>query len=343
MALLQVAIVGATGLVGREFIAVLEEREFPIAEILFFGSENSAGEILEFQGKDVEVQLLTEENIKKASVDIAFFSAGGIVSKQFAPLFVEQGATVIDNSSAFRMDDAVPLIVPKVNGDVLDSFPKRGIIANPNCSTIQMMHFLDIINDIYALKRITVSTYQSVSGAGMKGIDELQKQTLSLLSGGGPGEVSAFPQRIAYNVIPHIGAFLPDGQTEEEMKMVVESRKILQLPELMVDVTTVRVPVFHGHSEAVTCHCEDAIDIEVVRDEIRDNPRLQLADDIEELLYPTTVDVVGKDEISIGRLRYGNGGKDERVLQAWIVADNLRTGAALNAVMIAERLLEARG
>lgn len=343
MTLLKVALVGATGLVGREFITVLEEREFPIAEILFFGSENSADEILEFQGNDIEVQLLTEKSIKKAAVDIAFFSAGGLVSKQFAPLFVKQGATVIDNSSAFRMDDAVPLIVPNVNGDILDSFPKCGIIANPNCSTIQIMHFLDIINEIYGLKRITVATYQSVSGAGMKGIDELQKQTLSLLSGNGAGKVSTFPQRIAYNVIPHIGAFLPDGQSEEEVKMAVESRKILQLPELMVDVTTVRVPVFHGHSEALTCHCEDAIDIEVVREEIRENTRLQLVDDIEELLYPTTIDVVGKDEIAIGRLRYGNGGKDEHVMQAWIVADNLRTGAALNAVMIAERLLEARG
>ncbi|MCK5808767.1 aspartate-semialdehyde dehydrogenase [bacterium] len=343
MNLFKVAIVGAAGLVGREFLAILEERKFPIAELVLFGSENSSGEILEFRNKSIQIELLNEENIEKAGVDIAFFSAGALVSQQFSPSFVKSGATVIDNSSAFRMDAAVPLIVPTVNGELLDSFPASGIIANPNCSTIQLMDFLSIVNEIYALTRITVDTYQSVSGAGIKGIDELQKQTLSLLSGSGAGESAVFPQRIAYNVIPHIGAFRPNGQSEEEMKMVLESRKILQLPDLKVDVTTVRVPVFHGHSEAVTCHCEHAVDIDAIKDDIISHPRLKLLDDIDELLYPTTVDVVGKDAIAIGRLRYGNGGEDEHVLQAWVVADNLRTGAALNAIMIAERLVEARG
>ncbi len=342
MGLLKVAVVGATGMVGREFLSIMKERSFPVADITLFASERSAGEFLEYDHKDIKVSLLSEDAIKNASFDIAFFSAGALVAKQFAPLFVKAGATVIDNSSAFRMEEDIPLIVPTVNGDELADCASPGIIANPNCSTIQLTHFLHIVDELYKLERVTVDTYQSVSGAGMKGIDELQKQTVSLLNGQGAGDIKAFPQRIAYNIIPHIGPFRSDGYSEEEMKVVRESRKILHLPDLKVDVTAARVPVFHGHSEAVTCLCAYAADLAVIRDEINEHPRLRLLDDPEELLYPTTVDIVGEDEIAIGRLRYGNGGEDEQVVQAWIVADNLRTGAALNAVMIAEKLQEVK-
>lgn len=334
-----IAVVGATGLVGREFFALLAERDFPVKDVYPFASERSLGESVMFGDRDVDVLVLNEENFEKVTPDIVFFSAGGLVAKKWAPLFAEKGAFVIDNSSAFRMDNDVALIVPEVNGRLIDKMKKGTIIANPNCSTIQMVLFLDALNKLYGLNRVSVSTYQSVSGAGKKGINELQNQVTDLFSGKMP-EPAVFPQRIAFNVIPHIGAFNPDGYCEEEIKMINESRKILSLPNLEVDVTTVRVPVFYSHSEVVTADLDDDADLDDVRKFLAKTDGIRLFDDFEELLYPTPADASGTDAVFIGRLRFGNGGKNKNRVSAFVVADNVRKGAALNGLQIAETIIK---
>lgn len=332
---LNVAIVGATGLVGQEFITILEERDFPIKELYPFASENSLGETIEFRNKEIDVIPLTEVTARSNKVDIALFSAGSAVALQMGPVFAETGAYVIDNSSAFRMDDNIPLIVPEVNGHVIKDYNSK-IIANPNCSTIQMVPFLKTVNDLFKIKRVVVSTYQSVSGAGKNGIDELKDQVMALFSG---KDVSpkVFPQRIAFNLIPQIGAFYPDGYCEEEVKMINETRKILSIPDLDIDVTTVRVPTFFSHAESVTIDLVKNCDLSVLRQKINDHPEMVLMDDFEQLLYPTLLDSSGKNEVFIGRLRTGRESKKR--LQAWVVADNVRKGAAYNAVRIAETLI----
>ncbi len=341
MALYNVAVVGATGAVGREFVNLLEERKFPLAKLYLFASERSLGQSIEFNGRDLDVTPLTEENIKSLDIDFAFFSAGAIVATKFAPLFAEKGAVVIDNSSAFRMDDKIPLVVPEVNGELIEFAKKGTIIANPNCSTIQMVPFLQIVEELYGIESVVVSTYQSVSGAGQKGIDELREQVQRLFNAQGVTP-SVFPQRIAFNLIPQIGSFYPDGYTQEEKKMIYESRKILDLPELDIEVTTVRVPIFYAHAETVLVTLKHDADLGILRDEINEKLHLKLMDDIELIEYPTPADAGGENEIFIGRLRYGGDGRNKKRLHAWIVADNLKKGAALNGIQIAEKIAGGR-
>lgn len=332
---LNVAIVGATGLVGQEFITILEERNFPVKELFPFASERSIGETVEFHKREIDVIPLAEETIKSRKIDIALFSAGAAVALDMGPVFAENGAWVIDNSSAFRMDDKVPLVVPEVNGHVIKEYNSR-IIANPNCSTIQLVPYLKILNDLFKIKRVVVSTYQSVSGAGRNGIDELRDQVSALFSGRSVSS-KTFPQRIAFNLIPQIGPFYTDGYCEEEVKMINESRKILSIPDLDLDVTTVRVPTFFSHAETVTVDLQKTCDLDLLRTEIGSQSEMVLMDDFEQLLYPTLLDSSGKDEVFIGRLRLGR--ENKKRVQAWVVADNVRKGAAYNAIRIAETLI----
>jgi len=330
-----VAIVGATGLVGQEFISVLEERKFPVNELIPYASERSLGETVKFRNREIDVVPMTVESIQSKNIDIALFSAGSAIALEFAPVFAQKGVYVIDNSSAFRMNDSVPLIVPEVNGDLVTPDGSK-IIANPNCSTIQLVYFLKVVNDLFKIKKVVVSTYQSVSGAGKKGIDELREQVTALFSGRSVTP-AAFPQRIAFNLIPQIGYFHSDGYCEEEVKMINESRKILSIPDLDFDVTTVRVPTFFSHAETVYVDLEKKCDVELVRNKISEHPEMVLMDDFEQLIYPTLIDSSGKNEVFIGRLRTGR--EDGKRLSAWIVADNVRKGAAYNAVRIAETLI----
>lgn len=332
---MNVAIVGATGLVGQEFITILEERKFPVAELYPFASERSLGETVSFHKKEIDVIPLTEEAVRSRKIDIALFSAGSGVALETGPLFAECGAWVIDNSSAFRMHEDVPLVVPEVNGDAIAKYNSK-IIANPNCSTIQLVPYLKILNDLFKIKRVVASTYQSVSGAGKNGIDELREQVTSLFSGRSVNPSKTFPQRIAFNLIPQIGPFYTDGYCEEEIKMINESRKILSIPDLDIDVTTVRVPTFFSHAETVTVDLQKNCDLELLRKEISSNPEMVLMDDFEQLLYPTLLDSSGRNEVYIGRLRTGR--ENKKRVQAWVVADNVRKGAAYNAIRIAEIL-----
>lgn len=334
-----VTIVGATGLVGKEFLSILESRNFPVKTLTLFASERSEGETLRFKGKDIPVNKTSEENIRKNHCDFAFFSAGAVVSKQFAEVFSERGTTVIDNSSAFRMEKNIPLVVPEVNGKPFATERSPGIIANPNCSTIQMIPVLKMTDELFGLKSLVVSTYQSVSGSGMKGIDELSRQTSELFKGRG-ATPSTFPQRISFNTIPQIGPFYPDGYTSEERKMIEETRKILSMPDLPVDVTAVRVPVFYGHGETLTVFTEKDAAIDLFRKKLKGTPPLELMDDIENLEYPTPADAAGRDSIFVGRIRHGNGGQNKKSMNMWITADNVRIGAALNAIKIAEQFTE---
>ncbi len=330
-----VAVIGATGAVGQELLAILEERAFPVGELTAYASERSFGKTVEFKHKEYDITVLTEESVK--AVDFAFFSSGATISKAFAPLFAAKGAFVIDKSSAFRMDKDIPLIVPEVNGHLLRDLKKGSIVANPNCSTIQLVPFLKVLHDGWGLKRVVVSTYQSVSGAGQKGIEELHEQVTDLFASR-EFKPKVFPQRIAFNIIPHIDKFHPDGYTEEEKKLMAESRKILDLPSLDIDATAARVPVFYSHSESVLAELEREVDLTDLRTAIEDKAGLSLMDDFESLLYPTPADAAGKDDIFIGRLRYG-GGTDKHRINAWVVADNIRKGAALNGVQIAETII----
>ena len=322
-----VAIVGATGNVGIKFLEILEERKFPVKELYLFASKRSAGKTLKFKGEDVLVEELCEANIENKKIDFALFSAGGSVSLEFAPIFAKHGAVVIDNSSAWRMDKEVPLVVPEVNPE--DVKWHKGIIANPNCSTIQAMVALKPLYDKYGIKRIVYSTYQAVSGAGIQGILDLQE-----------GTTKKFPYPILGNVIPHIDVFLDNGYTKEEIKMIEETKKILHDDNLRITATTVRVPVLNAHSESINVELNSEFELENVIDLFNSSKGIIVHDDVENLKYPTPLELSGKDEVFVGRIRrdfsLDNG------LNLWVVADNIRKGAALNAIQIAEILINEK-
>ncbi len=328
-----VAVVGATGAVGNEMIAVLEEREFPVERLRLFASERSLGVKLNFKGEEVSVETLSEESFK--GIDIALFSAGAERSKIWAPVAAKSGCVVVDNSSQWRMDPEVPLVVPEVNAHDLKWH--KGIIANPNCSTIQMVVALKPIHDVAKIKRVVVTTFQAVSGTGKKAMDELLKQTVDLLNFK-EIKIEVYPHQIAFNVLPHIDKFLENAYTKEEMKMVNETKKIMGDPSIRVTATTVRVPVFRGHSESVNIETEKKLTADEVRELLRKAPGVAVIDNPEKNEYPLPIYASGKDEVFVGRIR-----EDESIdngINMWIVSDNLRKGAALNAVQIAEELIK---
>ncbi len=324
-----VAVVGATGLVGRKMIQVLEERRFPVKQLVPLASEHSVGKEVSFGGKMWKVQALRPDSFR--GVDVALFSAGAGVSKEFAPYAVKHGTLVIDNSSAFRMDADVPLVVPEVNRQEI--FKHKGIIANPNCSTIQMVVALKPLHGRYKIRRIVVSTYQSVTGAGKRGIDQLEKEIAK--------ETVAnpkFPHPIAFNILPHIDVFMEDGYSREEHKMMDETRKIMGDQTIMVTATCVRVPVVGGHSESVNVEFERPFELNEVREILRRAPGIVVQDDPQKNLYPLPIHAWDRDEVYVGRLR-----RDSTLpngLDLWIVSDNLRKGAATNAVQIAEEWIK---
>jgi len=326
-----VAVAGATGAVGRKMLEILEERKFPVATLKALASAKSVGQTLTFNGGPVTVEELNENSFE--GVDISLFSAGASVSRQFAPSAVKSGCIVIDNSSAFRMEPDVPLVVPEVNPDAINS--NAGIIANPNCSTIQMVVVLKPIHDKFKIKRVVVSTYQSVSGSGQKAINELQNQIKNLLDGK-TAELNVYPHQIAFNCIPHIDIFLDNGYTKEEMKMIDETRKILGDPSIMVSPTTVRVPVFYSHSESINVETLRPINAREVRELLSGMDGIRVIDNPETNEYPLAIDGAGKDEVFVGRIRDDISCKN--AINFWVVSDNLRKGAALNAVQIAEYL-----
>ena len=331
-----VAVVGATGAVGEAMIEILEERNFPVKELHLLASERSEGKVIRFQGRSMRVKRLDQFDF--TGVDIALFSAGASISADFAPKAAQAGCIVIDNTSQFRYDDAIPLVVPEVNPHAIARRHPRGIIANPNCSTIQMVVALKPILDAVGIERINVATYQSVSGAGAKGIRELASQTADLLNAK-PIEPKAFSRQIAFNVIPHIDVFQENGYTKEEMKMVWETRKILEAPDILVNPTCVRVPVFYGHSEAVHIETRDKLSAVDARALLAKAPGVQVLDERRNGGYPTAVvDAAGKDPVWVGRIREDIS--HPRGLDLWIVSDNVRKGAALNSVQIAELLLK---
>ncbi len=329
-----VAVVGATGAVGAEMIKVLEEKEFPVGKLLPLASERSIGKEVCYMGKDYPVEVLGPDSFK--GVDVALFSAGGAVSREFVPAAADSGAVSVDNTSAFRMDPEVPLVVPEVNPEDIAGYEKRRLIANPNCSTIQMVVALAPLHRLARIKRVVVSTYQAVSGAGISAMEELSKQSVALF-GQGKVESKVFPHRIAFNCIPQIGKFLPDGSTEEEMKMVDETKKIMGDESIRVAATTVRVPVFCGHSESINVEFEDPIDPAEARELLAEAPGIELIDETNMCRYPLPIDATGKDPVYVGRVR--RDPSVENGLAMWVVADNLRKGAALNAVQIAEILI----
>lgn len=322
-----VALVGATGLVGRTMLKVLEESHFPLASLRLLASSRSAGQKIRFQGQDWTVQDLAKMDWE--GIDLAFFSAGASVSGDYAPQAAQKGVLVVDNSSRWRQDPDIPLVVPEVNSQVLKGY--RGIIANPNCSTIQCMAILKVLRDLYGLRRIVYSTYQAASGAGMKGLRDLEENT-----------TETFDHPLQKNVLPRIDAFLPNGYTKEEWKMVEESRKILDLPHLAVTATAVRVPVDYGHSVAIDAELEKDFDLDQVRQALAAEESLVVKDDPAHLLYPIPDDVKGQDKIFVGRIRRDLS--QDKTIQLWCVADNIRKGAATNSIQIAEawiRLQEA--
>lgn len=327
-----VAVVGATGAVGREMLKTLSERAFPAKKVLAFASAKSAGDLVPFGDSELVVEELKEDSFD--GVDLAIFSAGGGTSLKFAPHAVYSGCVVVDNSSAWRMDSRCPLVVPEVNPDALDHH--LGIIANPNCSTIQMVVVLKPIMDAVGLERVIVSTYQAVSGTGRKGMDELERQIRDLLNGR-DSENSVYPCQIAFNVIPHIDVFMDNDYTREEMKMVNETVKILENPKVKVSATCVRVPVFYGHAEAVNVQTEKKLTAKDCRALLCQAPGVSVRDNPREGIYPTPLDCGGTDEAFVGRIR--DDASIENGLNLWIVADNVRKGAALNAVQIAEELV----
>ena len=330
-----VAIAGATGAVGSEFISILEERKFPVNEIRLLASERSAGKTLKFNSQDIKVRKMDNDSFK--GIDYALFSAGASRSLEFAPKAVESGAVVVDNSSAFRMEKHVPLVVPEVNPQ--DIKKHSGIISNPNCSTIQMVVVLKPLHDYAKIKRVVVSTYQAVSGAGGKALQELMNQTKDVLSFK-EIEKKVFPHQIAFNCIPHIDSFLESGYTKEEIKMVNETKKIMGDDSIEVTATTVRVPVFHSHSESVNVEFEKEITPDKAREILRKAPGVVVVDNPSEKEYPLAINAAGKDPSFVGRIR-----KDDTVkhgLNMWIVSDNLRKGAALNAIQIAELLISGK-
>ena len=332
-----VAVVGATGAVGETMLAILEEREFPIAELVPLASARSAGSKIRFRGQDIVVRDLA--TFDPAGVDIALFSAGGGTSKEYAPKFAAAGALVVDNSSAFRYDADVPLVVAEVNPEAMKVVP-RGIIANPNCSTMQMVVALAPIHRAVGIERINVCTYQSVSGGGRSAMEELGRQTAALLNGQEP-DPQRFPVQIAFNLIPHIDDFQDNGFTKEEMKLVWETRKILNDENIMVNPTAVRVPVFYGHSEAVHIETRNKLSVQRARELLESAEGVTVVDDRVAGGYPTPVThAAGTDPVFVGRLREDIS--HPRGLDMWIVSDNIRKGAALNAVQIAELWLKNR-
>lgn len=326
----RVAVVGATGMVGRKFLQVLEERKLPVSEYFLFASARSAGKQLPFMGKTYTVRELTDDAFQDLGIDIALFSAGGETSRHFAPIVAASGAVVIDNSSCWRMDPDVPLVVPEVNPDAIPGYKNKGIIANPNCSTIQAMVVLKPLADAYGLKRVVYSTYQAVSGAGQKGYMDL----VNGLKGEAPQK---FPHPIAGNCLPHIDVFLDTGYTKEEQKMIDETRKILSLPELRVTATTVRVPVYHGHSESINVEFARPFELDELRAVLEKASGLIVRDDPKHNVYPMAIEAADTDPVYVGRIR-----RDFSVdsgVNLWCVADNIRKGAATNAVQIAEELI----
>lgn len=323
-----VAVVGATGMVGTKFLQVLSEKKLPVDNYYLFASAKSAGKKVEFLGKEYTIIELKEENIVDKKIDYALFSAGGDVSKEYAPIFASHGAVVIDNSSQWRTDPNVPLVVPEVNAEAAKNH--HGIIANPNCSTIQAMLPLKALHDKYKIKRIVYSTYQAVSGAGVAGYNDLVTQAKE-------GETKKFPYPIFGNVIPQIDVFLPDGYTKEEEKMIFETKKILNDYDLKVTATTVRVPVRHGHSESINIEFFNPCTLEGIKDAIRNMKDVVLVDDIEKGLYPMPIYAEDKDEVFVGRVRIDP--TVESGCNIWVVADNIRKGAATNAVQIMEYLM----
>ena len=329
---LRVAVAGATGAVGREMLRILEERAFPAQEVVALASERSEGKALPYRGGEIRVGRLAHGAFE--GVDLALFSAGAPRSLEFAPSAVKAGAVVVDNSSAFRMDPGVPLVVPEVNPDALRAH--TGIIANPNCSTIQMVAVLKPLHDAARLRRVVVSTYQAVSGAGQAAVDELERQ-VEARARGQESRPAKFPHAIAFNCLPQIDAFLEEGDTKEERKMVNETRKIMGLPDLPVSATCVRVPVVNAHAESVNAEFERPITPERARELLSRAPGVRVADDPAQSVYPMPILASGKDPIYVGRVRRDPSAP--HALNLWIVADNLRKGAALNAVQIGEMLL----
>lgn len=331
-----VAVVGVTGAVGTEMLKVLERRDFPVDELRPLASGRSAGKEITFRGKEIRIRELTEDSFE--GINIALFSAGGDISREFVPYAIEKNSVVVDNTSAFRMDDDVPLVVPEVNANKIAGH--NGVIANPNCSTIQLVLVLKPIHDAAKIKRVVVSTYQAVSGAGFKASDELRKETEYVLSNKGEYDRSIFPHQIAFNVLPQIpqsDAFLQNGYTSEEMKMINETKKIMDDDSLRITTTTVRVPVFRGHSESVNIETREKISADEARVLLSKAEGVVVLDDPSKQLYPLATEAAGKDETFVGRIREDNS--VENGLNLWVVSDNLLKGAALNAVQIAEKLL----
>ena len=328
-----IAVAGATGAVGNQMIACLEERNFPVKSVKFLASSRSVGRELRFRGDLIAVEELSENSFK--GMDIALFSAGGGTSEKFAPWAAKDGCVVIDNSSAWRMNPDVPLVVPEVNPQVVAEYTNKGIIANPNCSMIQMVVPLSPIHKECGIKRIVVSTYQAVSGTGKKAIDELFDQTRAMINFI-DYNISVYPHRIAFNCLPHIDVFQDNGYTKEEMKMVNETRKILADDTIGVTATTVRVPVFFGHSESINIETREHISASAVKSLLAQAPGIKVVDDPGKNIYPLPIDAAGQDLILVGRIR-----DDESIqngINMWVVADNIRKGAATNAVQIAEIL-----
>lgn len=331
---MKVAIVGASGAVGQEFLRVLDEQNFPVDELILFGSSRSAGRKYTFRGKEITVREL-KHNDDFEGVDIAFTSAGAGTSKEFAHTITKHGAIMIDNSSAFRMDDDVPLVVPEVNGEDAFNAP-RNIIANPNCTTIQMVVALKPINDMSPIKRVHVSTYQAASGAGAAAMDELVEQYAQLVRGEEP-TVEKFAYQLAYNVIPHIDVFMENGYTKEEMKMYNETKKIMHAPKLDVSAMCVRVPVMRAHSEAIWVETESPVSVEAAREAFKKAEGVVVVDDPSNKKYPMPLDVANQDPVFVGRIRRDL--TNENGLSFWIVGDQIKKGAALNAVQIAQYML----
>ena len=328
-----VAVVGATGAVGEEMLRILEERSFPLRNLRVIASERSEGRVLKFCGENLEVERLSSSSFQGA--EVALFSAGAEISKEFSPQAVKKGSVVVDNSSAFRMESGVPLVVPEVNPNALKHH--QGIIANPNCSTIQLVVAINPLHQITRIKRLVISTYQAVSGTGREAIEELKNQIQQWLK---REEIKkeVYPHQIAFNLLPHIGEFLTNGYTEEELKLVSETKKIMEDDRIAVTATCVRVPVFIGHSEAVTVEMEKELSVPQVKKILSRAPGVILQDDSVAHLYPLPLEAAGKDEVFVGRIR-----KDESIkngVNLWIVADNLRKGAALNTIQIAELLIK---
>ncbi len=328
-----VAVVGATGAVGVEMIKTLEKRNFPVGKLTLLASARSVGKKLKFRGQDVAVKELTKDSF--AGIDIALFSAGGSISKEFAPIAAKAGCVVVDNSSAFRMDDSVPLVVPEINA--ADCKQHKGIIANPNCTTAITLMALYPLHQAFGVKRIFASSYQAVSGTGAKAIEELERQVGQIVSGK-PVTKEVYPHQIAFNVLPHVDSFLPSGYTKEEMKMENEGRKIMHHPKFRASVTCVRVPVYRAHSVAVSAEFEKPVSVEAARAVLRKAPGLDVVDEPEKKEYPLPLYVTDKYNCQVGRIRLDcamdNG------LCFWVVGDQLLKGAALNAVQIAEELLK---